>query len=196
MLFGYQTGITFHDSMHKLLPWHRAYFLGDTAKTLDPDFQEKLENEANYGASGLMFCGKLFTNEALDTVPQWKSIRELQKRYKKSLVTTLRRYVEFSHQLPMAMMISTPRWEEKPNGQENRWRHFVGSGHFLVRFGCVRPDVVLSEIDSNTVLRRGGPVGEFGLCLSDVNGDLHEFHAECFYNQHDILTLIVYQQPL
>ena len=191
-----QEWASFHNSVHTILPWHRAYFLGDTAQTLDPDFQEKLEEEANYGTSGLMFCGKIFSEEALDTVPRWKSIGELKKRYKKSWVTTLRRYVQFSHQLPMAMMVSTPRWKEKPDNQEYRWRHFVGSGRFLIQFACVRAEVVLSEVDDNTVLRRGGPVGEFDLCLPDVNGDLHEFYAECFYNQHDILTLIVYRKRL
>jgi len=45
-----------------------------------------LEGEANYGASGLMFGGKVFTKEALDTTPEWKSIELLKKRHKKSWV--------------------------------------------------------------------------------------------------------------
>ena len=82
---------SFHDATHSILEWHRPFFLGDTAQTLDPDFQEMLEYEANYGASGLMFGGKIFTKEALDTSPNWASVESLQKRYKKSLATTLRR---------------------------------------------------------------------------------------------------------
>jgi len=116
---------SFHETNHKLLPWHRQFFLGDTAQTLDPDFQEMLENEANYGASALMFGGSMFTKEALDTVPGWDSIKLLQKRYKKSLVTTTRRYVGFSHNIPMAVVISTPLWMEKPEEQNDRIRHLV-----------------------------------------------------------------------
>jgi hypothetical protein len=191
-----QEWASFHDAVHTVLPWHRAYFLGDTAQTLDPDFQEKLEEEANYGASALMFGGGIFTQEALDTVPCWKSIQALKKRHRKSLVTTLRRYVQFSHELPMAMMISTPWWEEKPDDQEERWRHYKGSGRFDVQFGCVMPEIVLAEVDTNTNRRVGGPVGEYYLNLVDVNGDLHEFYAESFYNQHYVLTLIVHQRQL
>jgi hypothetical protein len=40
----------------------------------DPDFQEALEADANCGASGLMFGGKVFTRDALDTNPEWESI--------------------------------------------------------------------------------------------------------------------------
>lgn len=30
---------SFHDATHRVLEWHRAFFLGDTAQTPDPDFQ-------------------------------------------------------------------------------------------------------------------------------------------------------------
>ena len=94
-----QDWASFHDTTHTILKWHRSFFLGDTAQTLDPDFQEQLESEANYGASALMFGGKIFTSDGLDTPPEWSSIELLKKRYKKSLVTTLRRYVEFTHDI-------------------------------------------------------------------------------------------------
>lgn len=32
-----QEWASFHDSVHSILPWHKAYFLGDTAQTLNPD---------------------------------------------------------------------------------------------------------------------------------------------------------------
>ena len=50
---------SFHDTTHSILEWHRPFFLGDTAQTLDPDFQNTLEAEAHYGASGLMFGGNV-----------------------------------------------------------------------------------------------------------------------------------------
>lgn len=183
---------SFHDVSHGIFEWHRPYFLGDTAQTLEPDFQDKLEAEAHYGASALMFGGNVFTKYALDTDPEWNSIEMLKKEFKTSYVTTLRRYVRFSHEIPMVVMVSTPRWKDKPDDQEHRCRHFVRSDMFKIQFGVISKDLILNDIDSNTKKRRGGPVGEFTLCYPDVNGDLHEFYAESFFNQHDILTLMVH----
>ena len=191
-----QEWASFHDSTHSVLKWHRPFFLGDTAQTLDPDFQKALEAEANYGASALMFGGKAFTKEALDTRPEWESVDSLRKRYNKSYVTTLRRYVQFSHDIPMALVISSPWWMERPNDQAHRCRHFIGSGLFRTRFACVTRNVLLGAIDDNTRQRIGGPVGAFGIGLPDVNGDLHEFYAESFFNRHYILTLLVHHNKI
>src|SRR5271166_6374755 len=34
-----------HEAAHRILVWHRPYFYGDTAQTLDPDWHEALEAE-------------------------------------------------------------------------------------------------------------------------------------------------------
>jgi hypothetical protein len=191
-----QEWASFHDLTHRILIWHREYFLGDTAQTLDPDFQMQLETEANYGASTLMFGGILFTKESLDTTPCWASIEHLKKRYDKSYVTTLRRYVQFSHDIPMALMVSTPWWMVKPEDQEFQWRHFIRSKRFMEKFPSVTPDIVLKEINQNTAKRRGGPVGDFGFFLRDQNGELHEFFAESFFNRHYLLNLIIHRKKI
>jgi len=187
-----QEWASFHDSIHRILEWHRPFFLGDTAQTLDPDYQEILENEANYGASALMFCGPIFTKEACDTTKDWPSVEALANRYKKSLTTTLRRYVEHSHAHPMAMLVGTAYWDIKPADQAERWRYFVRSKKFADQFRNVTPEKVLHALDNNCDMRRGGPVADFTFSLSDDNGVLHEFHVESFYNTHDILTLCVH----
>lgn len=187
---------SFHDISHGILEWHRPYFLGDTAQTLDPDFQDALEAEAHYGASGLMFGGKIFTRDALDTTPEWASIETLRKEYQTSYVTTLRRYVQFSHDMPMVFMVSTAKWMTKPEDQEDRCRHFIKSKSFESQFSFISKDVILKDIDENTTKRRGGPVGEFLICLPDINNDLHEFYAESFFNRHYVLTLIVYHKHM
>ena len=182
---------SFHEAMHKILVWHRSFFLGDTAETLDPEYQEILEYEANYGASAAMFCGRVFTKEALDTIPQWSSIRDLKKRYRKSLVTTCWRYVQFSHDIPMAVMTSTPRWMAVAGNQGDGIRRFIPSGRFRKEF---RPDarqLVFKEVNSNTRMRRGGLVGEFSFELPNRNGRRHEFVAQSFFNQHYIITFLV-----
>jgi hypothetical protein len=181
---------SFHDASHRIFRWHRSFFLGDTARTLDPEFQERLENEANYGASALMFGGYIFTKEALDTDPSWEAIKLLKTRYKKSYVTTLRRYVLYSHDRPMAMMISTPTWMIKPADQEKRYRHFIFSSRFEKEFGSVNPEDILMKIDENITKKRGGNVGDFSFYLADLNGRPHEFRAQSFFNTHYILTLM------
>lgn len=187
---------SFHDSTHRILVWHRSFFLGETAQTLDPDYQEWLEEEANYGGSGLMFCGPIFTQEALQTSPKWSSIELLKKRYKKSWVTTLRRYVEQSHDVPMVMVISTPNWLPKPDDQITRCRHFVRSKKFIEQFPSVHADQLVNAIDDNAAMRRGGLVAEFGVMLMDANDSPHEFMGETFFNRHYLLTLLVHNQPL
>lgn len=187
---------SFHDVTHSILEWHRPFFLGDTAQTLDPDFHEALEAEANYGASELMFCGQLFTRDALDTVPEWASVDALKKRYQKSWVTTLRRYVEHSHDIPMAMMVSTPWWKTKLEDQSSRCRHFVISPKFAQEFDTAVAAALLKEVDDNTRQRIGGIVGEFQVRLMDESGQSHEFRAESFFNRHYILTLFVHQRRL
>ena len=64
---------------------------------------------------------------------------------------------------------------------------------FSMLFAYISSDIILEDINNNTNKRGGGPVGEFDLSLPDINGDLHEFYAESFYNKHYILTLIVYK---
>lgn len=157
---------------------------GCTGRSSDPDFQEMLENEANYGASALMFGGSMFTEEAVDTVPGWESIKLLKKRYKKSLVTTTRRYVGFSHDIPMALVISTPLWMEKPEEQNDRIRHLVLSDRFGREFGSMNREGILNLIDKYATMHRGGMVGKFQFRMKDLNGNFHQLYAESFFNVH------------
>jgi len=186
-----QDWASFHDTAHTILKWHKPFFLGDTAQTLDPDFQEQLESEANYGASALMFGGEIFTWEALDTVPEWSSIETLQKRYGKSLVTTLRRYIEFSHNIPMLMMVSTPWWLDIPDDQKDPWRYVVYSPYFTLKFNEIDPESLFNLVNSNISKRRGGIVGNFEFIFEDLNGDEREFKAECFFNRYYVITMAV-----
>ena len=184
-----------HDAGHRLLPWHRPFFLGDTAQTLDPEYQLQLESEASLAASGLMFCGPVFTADARDVSMEWAGVMTLKRRYKKSCTTTLRRFVERGPEHPMVMMVSTPSWEDTPEGQDERWRHFVPSPLFAERFGSVLPRNILGEVDSHAAQRRGGPVADFVMHLRADHGTLHGFHVETFYNQYDNLTLCVALAP-
>lgn len=181
---------SFHETGHKILEWHKPYYYGDTAQTLNPDFQEILEAEANYAASALMFCGPVFTEESCDTKKEWASIMELKKRYCRTITTTLRRYVEHGPDHAMVMLVGTPYWKAT-SGQTERCRHFVKSEKFEKQFGNLKLENILGEVDKNSRVCQGGPVADFTCSLDDNNGDAHEFHVVAFYNRHDLLTFCV-----
>lgn len=191
-----QDWASFHEATHRLLFWHREYFLGDTAATLDPGFQEKLEAEANYGASALRFLGPLFTAEARDVAPLWNRIQALHRRYKTSLQSTARRYVEFGPDLAMLFVVSTPWWHDVPADQPHRCRHVVPSPRCAREFAAVDTDALRDAITGSTRAVSGGPAGDFDTCLFDLNGDPHEFTGMHFYNRHDVLTLVVHRRRL
>lgn len=190
-----QQWASFHDATHGLLPWHRPYYMGETAQTLDPGFQEILEAEANFGASALVFCGPRFTQEALDLPVEWKSVQTLQKRYNASLQSTGRRLVEHGPDRAMALVVSTPWWKDVPPDQPHRCRHLIASPRLLLEFPGLTADLVMDSITDNTRWRKGGPVGDFTLGLLDGRGTMHEFAGTSFYNQKDILTLLVHEGP-
>jgi hypothetical protein len=186
----------FHEVGHDVIPHHKTYFQGDTAETLDPDYHEMLEAEANYVASGLMFCGPVFTTAAKDTTPAWASIEHLRPVFKKSIETTARRYVQHGPDQPMAMFITVPPWREPAEGQSQRCRHFVKSRAFERRFSMVTPREVLIRLDGEAACRRGGLVADFTMLLDDDANAPHEFRAESFFNTHHLVTLVSYRRPL
>ena len=186
-----QVWASFHDTVHSILPWHHDFFLGDTAKSLEHEYQDMLESEANYGASGLMFGGGVFTAQALDTTPCWKSIEQLQKLHDKSYVTTFRRYVEHGHDRPLAGLVSTPWWREVPKDQITRCRHFIRSGQFTKEFPSVYPDELLKVVNRSTRPRKWGIAGEFTIEVENARGEKRAFFAESFFNQHYLMTLFV-----
>ncbi len=182
-----QLWASFHDATHRTLYWHREFFLGDTAQTLEPYYQDILEEEANYGASALMF-GPRFTEHAQDLRLGWNAIEELQRLHKKSYVTVLRRYVEHGPDEPLAGLVSTAHWDMKPDDQPTRCRHFVPSPKFTLLFPEITGEDLRKIVDMHTFRRRGGPVGQFEATLRNETHS-YLFLGESFYNSHYVLTL-------
>jgi len=180
-----------HETGHRVLPWHKPFFFGDTAQTLDPAYQADLEDEANYAAGRLLFMGEQFSRDARDVAPTVDGIKALAKRYRASLTTTLRRYVEEGPDVAMAMLVSTASWTIKPADQEHRWRHFVPSTRFAQLFPDASADSLRVAVDSQARYQRGGTVADFALGLLDARGERHEVRVWSFNNQHYLLTLLV-----
>lgn len=145
-----------HEVGHQIIPWHRDFCRGDTLFTLDPAWHEQLEAEANYAASGLLFCGEAFTADARDTLPCWATIQQLRQRYRKSLLSTVRRYVRHGPDRPMVLLVSTAWWDSMPADQSGRIRHLVTSPSFDNRFLLPDAEALRRSVDHRTVRRRGG----------------------------------------
>jgi hypothetical protein len=182
---------SFHETAHRILPWHRPYFYGDTAQTLDPDWQEMLESEANHGAGQLMFCGPVFGREAKDLTPSFKAIKALRTRYGKSLVATARRYVVTRRESAIALLVSTPAWCITPDDQDGRVRHFVRSEVFATMFPLLEGDALRMQVDVHARCRSGGPVADFMVPCDDADGTTHELRVETFFNQYYLVSLVV-----
>lgn len=187
----------FHEAGHRICPGHREVFaFGDTAQTLHPSYQEKLEAEANFAGAGLMFCGRKFTEEAIDTVPSWQTVEKLAERFGRTKTTTLRRYAEFGPELVIAALIGTPAWRGDADHPAGECRHFVSSRSFSRDFACVDEDELFARINARCKRQRGGTVAQCELAISDDNGDEHEFAVEAFCNTYDLLVLLVHRRRL
>lgn len=182
----------FHEAGHRICPGHREVFaFGDTAQTLHPTYHEKLEAEANFAGSGLMFCGERFTKEATDTDPSWETIEALADRFGRTKTTTLRRYTEFGPNLVMAAIIGTPVWKLDSVHEPGSWRHFIVSRKFGRQFSSLDVSKTFEEVNAQCKRQRGGKVAEFEMILGDDNGEFYEFCAAAFCNTHDLLVLLV-----
>jgi len=191
--------VTAHEIIHKTLPTHNQLLLGDTAETIDPDYHDMMEMEANYGASSLFFLQKIFTKEAAETDCTINSVLQLSKRYKNSATSTLRRFVETNNSKPLAALVSKPlaALVSKPlwlNGSDNsqRCRYYLKSPLFEKLFCNIDSRLLMAIVDSNCNRCYGGPCGSDTDLLYDVNGIGHDFLFESFFNQYDILTLVTH----
>jgi Zn-dependent peptidase ImmA (M78 family) len=185
-----------HEIGHRALPWHKPFFFADTAQTLDPTYQADLEDEANFAAGRLLFLGDTFSQEACDVSPTILAIKALAQRYRASLTATLRRYVEQGPDVAMAMLVSTAAWNEVPDDQQRRSRHFVPSPRFALLFPEMSAEGLRVAVDRHASYRRGGTVADFSLGLLDMRGELHELRAWTFNNQHYLLTLFIEEQRI
>lgn len=185
-----------HELSHGIIPAHQHFFCGDTAETLDPEYHEILEAEANYGASALIFMGDRFTAHGRDCSRTMGSILKLSSLYQNSQTTTIRRFVQHTHDCPMLAVVSTPSWQEKPEDQKSRCRYFIPSPRFQKKFSSVSEGAILEHIDAYSIPKKGGPVGSGTFQLCDDNGERHEFFGETFFNHYYLQSLIVHQRAL
>jgi len=183
--------VSLHEGAHAFIPWHKSFFIGDTAQTLSPWFQEELELEANYGAAQLLFMGKRFQNETILCKPSWTMIEHLSETFEASYESTLLKFVENSGECPMMMVASkSGALMNTPQGRR-KWQYYKKSAAFNVRFPNTLPGHVLNQINPKELRDGTGLIGEFEVMLRDSNQDRFVFEASVFSNTYKLLTLVL-----
>jgi hypothetical protein len=181
-----------HEIGHSIIPWHSQYMFGDNKFTLDPTCHAQVEAESNYASAQLLFLQDRFPKEARDVELNWKSIKDLSKRYHNTLTTTLWRVVEDTDpKHPIVGLISRhPRYPDIGSSEDGApVRHFIHSQAFQARFGNTAAAVIFECLKSYVTWCKKGPVGEAEVVLFDDNGAKCLFTFSSFCNGHDVLTL-------
>ncbi len=187
-----------HETLHSLIPWHRQFLLGDTARELDPGCLEIIEAEANYGAGQLLFFQDQFVQMARDMPISLETIRAIAKYFGNTITSTLWRYVEeVWAETPMVALVSAhPQFLAQAKDPARPCRRCIESTAFKEQFGRLGELAILAQTRSYCSFRTRGPLGTGEIILTDVNGEAHCFYFESFSNTHDVLTLGVYRRKL
>jgi hypothetical protein len=175
-----------HEIGHDIIPWHQHFAYGDDESTLQADFQEQVEAEANFAAARLLFLLDRFADEAHSGEITLKRVFALAKSFGNSGTAAVWRVVE-SSELPTVAVIGA-RPSQFGGNESAALRHVIRSPRFALEFANVTVLDLFSTIRIYCNGRRG-PAGEAEAIIEDARGDAHVFQFESFNNTHDVLTL-------
>lgn len=196
-----QSFVTFHEVTHRVLPWHEGLYNPhlDDDYSIDPRLASGLEQEANIGASLILFQIDRFAKDLKELPLGLGSAKHLADLYGTSLHSTFRKYVEDNHR-PCALLIL----EEIINGIPDNQRilrlwYPLQSPKFTEEFGL---------IDWEKFYYKGHPVYETVLTNSfeliksgettfrDLRGFDRRCRIEAFDNTFNHFVLVYPAQPL
>ena len=180
-----------HEIGHDIIPWHQHFAYGDDESTLQADFQEQIEAEANFAAARLLFLLDRFADEAHSGAVTLKRVFALAKSFGNSGTAALWRVVESSGLPTVAVIGARP----SPFGmnESEAVRHLIRSPRFALEFANVAALDLFMKIRSYCNGRRG-PSGEAEVLIEDARGESHLFQFESFNNTHDVLTLGIWRR--
>ena len=185
-----------HETIHSILDWHEPALHGDNEVTMKQACLDKVEAEANYGSGQLLFLRDRFATEALSSNPTVELVKNLAATFKNTNASTLWRLVETAGTerpiLGVMHFHPAPRFASDKNDASNPCRHFIRSDAFARMFSATSELFVFEQISSYILPKKGGPVGEAVVVLTDDNGDQHEFTFETFNFFNECLTLAVH----
>jgi hypothetical protein len=179
------------------VPWHEDYLYGDSEETLTPMCDERLESEANYTGGQLLFMLDRFTRDALDLSTSLDSVRGLAKRFGNTITSTMWRFVEEAHHDAPLVGIVTPdplKVDNLAPSTHHPRQYCIESPQFKARFSNISEQYLITVVNGYITHRRGGPLGEAEVFLTDNSGQKHMFYFETFSNGYSFLTLGVYRR--
>ncbi len=134
-----QNFVKLHETAHGILPWQRKLheIIGDNDQSLNPDYNDEFESEANYFASATLFQHNRFTDEIGKLNLSIDSGIHIAKVFGASIHATLRRYVECSKNHCALLVLENLKKGDDPHCF---LRNFFCSDSFVEKFGeCVPP---------------------------------------------------------
>ncbi len=181
-----------HETAHQMIPWHEDSFILDHEDTLFRDVKDGLEQEANYGATALIFQNGRFHRRALEHERSISTPILLAPEYRASCHATIRHYVEM-HPEALALLI-TGRYTN--DGSLPIW-HAVESDSFREKFGQLgrlfpaqRLDHPQSLIEiAQESMRSTLQPPSCVVKVADRGGSHRPFKAEAFFNQYCVFVM-------
>jgi IrrE N-terminal-like domain len=181
-----------HETAHQMIPWHEDAFILDHEATLFREVKEGLEEEANYGATALIFQNGRFHRRALEYERSISTPILLAPEYRASRHATIRHYVEM-HPEQLALLI-TGRFTN--NGCLPIWKA-VESNSFRERFGPLGRLFPAQRLDHPPSLHE---IAEESMAvtakpqsctvrITDRGGNQRQFKAEAFFNQYCVFLM-------
>lgn len=182
-----KTFVTYHEVIHRIVPWQQLDYTQDDDLTLDLTCEELFECEANYGAAEILFQCDRFESQARDYSLSVASALHLADQFEASCHASLRRFVERNHR-PCLLLVIHPTRRAHPDGSTSFFiSHAIPSTKFTLQFGdpfnqpFINPDQELGRI-----LNNGG--GQMG--ISDIKGFCRVCVVESFSNQYRHFVMI------
>lgn len=178
-----------HEIGHSIIPWHEAVLHGDNHRTLKLACHHAIEAEANYAAGRVLFLQDRFKRELFDSPVDMAAVKRLHKTFGNTITTTLWRAVEHLDVPALGVVSAHPHYPPDSFDWTSPCRYFVRSPPFAAQFSNVTEPAVFAMITSYCSRRKGGPLGESEIVVTDDAGEAHVFVFESFSNTHETLTL-------
>lgn len=190
-----KTFVTFHEVTHRALPWHEILYNPhlDTDYSIDPRVATGLEAEANFGASLIQFQIDRFAKELKDLPTGLASAKYLADRFKTSLHSTFRKYIE-DNDRSCALLVLEGLIDEISDCQPvlQLW-YPLQSQEFTIEFGILDWEKfyypghpIYDTVFSNALTL----VNEGEIVLKDLRGFDKKCRIETFYNTFNYFVLI------
>jgi hypothetical protein len=159
--------------------------------------RDQLEDEAYLAGGHLIFQGQRFYERALDYKISIATPIALADDYGASLHATIRYYV-LHHPDNLALLVAG-RYVGSA-GSLPIWRS-IESASFSARFGSLADRMPRGRLliaagagqpfgDIASRAMSGADVADKDIVILDADGEKHEFVAEAFFNQHNLLIMV------